>query len=412
MVDLEVAPGVVLRVARVAIAQRGPEDEDRRRRRARHQRRGRLADPRRTDVRKHWTLLVIGLVVVFGTFLGTLASGDTPTLGLDLQGGMSVVLSPVGDFTDNSLDVAVDIIRDRVDSLGTLEPEITRQGDDIVIDLPGVEDRAAAIELVGKTAELRFRPGARDPPARRRARAPPPRPPPTTTTGPAGETTPTTTTVPTDAGADTAAAKAAVASCDQTAVAALPEIPTTTLGRRQARTSASCSKSRDGGVALPPRPGRAHGQGRRAPPRASSRVGQGYVVNMDLNDDGQHEVQRAGGTAVRAAVADRPGRRARRHRHHPGRHRAVGTRGAGPDLRRDGRDLGWPVRLRAGEADDLAKLIDCGALPVQLKHGEHRGRVADARQRPAARRDHRRASSASRWSPSTCSSSTGCSAWW
>src|SRR5215813_2709820 len=100
----------------------------------------------------------MSLVIVLGAFLYTLASDHEPVLGLDLQGGTSVVLSPVGKFKNDTLDVAIDIIRNRVDPFGTLEPEITRQGSDIVIDLPGVKDRDKAIALVGKTAELRFRP--------------------------------------------------------------------------------------------------------------------------------------------------------------------------------------------------------------------------------------------------------------
>ena len=101
--------------------------------------------------RARWSLVV-------GTFVYTLASNHEPVLGLDLQGGTSVVLSPVGEFKSDTLDVAIDIIRNRVDTFGTLEPEISRQGSDIVIDLPGVKDRDKAIALVGKTAELRFRP--------------------------------------------------------------------------------------------------------------------------------------------------------------------------------------------------------------------------------------------------------------
>ncbi len=68
------------------------------------------------------------------------------------------MLSPVGKYKPDALDVAVDIIRTRVDSLGVAEPEISRQGNDIVVDLPGVKDRAKAERLVGQTAELRFRP--------------------------------------------------------------------------------------------------------------------------------------------------------------------------------------------------------------------------------------------------------------
>ena len=77
------------------------------------------------NVRRNVVFLVVSVVLVVGTFVYTVQSNKSPVLGLDLQGGTSVVLSPVGKFSQDSLDVAVDIIRNRVDSLGTLEPEIT-----------------------------------------------------------------------------------------------------------------------------------------------------------------------------------------------------------------------------------------------------------------------------------------------
>ena len=64
----------------------------------------------------------------------------------------------MGKSTSDGLDVAVDIIRSRVDGLGVAEPEISRQGNNIVVDLPGVANRDKARRIVGKTAELRFRP--------------------------------------------------------------------------------------------------------------------------------------------------------------------------------------------------------------------------------------------------------------
>src|ERR671934_1862551 len=134
---------------------------------------------------------VATLVIVVGTFIITVQGGHEPVLGLDLQGGTSVVLSPVGKFSQDSLDVSVDIIRNRVDSLGTLEPEITKQGNDVVVDLPGVKDRAKAIALVGATAELRFRPVIAANLASEAAQA---KAATTTTTTAAGATT--TTTVP------------------------------------------------------------------------------------------------------------------------------------------------------------------------------------------------------------------------
>src|ERR671912_406317 len=108
--------------------------------------------------RKIWLPLVIIVLLAGGGIIATLASGNSPELGLDLQGGVSVVLEPTSDADDEQLDQTLDIIRDRVDALGVAEPEITRQGGAIVVQLPGVKNRDRALELVGQTAELRFRP--------------------------------------------------------------------------------------------------------------------------------------------------------------------------------------------------------------------------------------------------------------
>jgi len=106
-------------------------------------------------------LILITLLAV-GGMAYTLISGNEPLLGLDLQGGASVVLEPEvpegAEITDESLDQAVEIIRNRIDGLGVREPEVSRQGSTILVQIPGVDDQARAIELVGQTAELRFRP--------------------------------------------------------------------------------------------------------------------------------------------------------------------------------------------------------------------------------------------------------------
>ena len=102
--------------------------------------------------------LVLILVVAYGGLIATLVSGNSPELGLDLQGGVSVVLAPTGDASGDQLDQSLAIIRERVDALGVAEPDITRQGDAIVVQLPGVKNRDRALALVGQTAELRFRP--------------------------------------------------------------------------------------------------------------------------------------------------------------------------------------------------------------------------------------------------------------
>lgn len=101
------------------------------------------------------------LFVVFLAVAGaiyTVASGNKPLLGLDLQGGVSVVLQPTTEADSEALDQSVEILRSRVDALGVAEPEIARQGDTIVVDLPGIKEQGRALALVGQTAELRFRP--------------------------------------------------------------------------------------------------------------------------------------------------------------------------------------------------------------------------------------------------------------
>jgi preprotein translocase subunit SecD len=86
-------------------------------------------------------------------------------LGLDLRGGTSVTLQPRASndsnkITSEAIDQAVAIIRQRVNSLGVAESEVTAQGSgvnrQIVISVPGDSGRRV-VDLVGQTAELRFR---------------------------------------------------------------------------------------------------------------------------------------------------------------------------------------------------------------------------------------------------------------
>ena len=69
-----------------------------------------------------------------------------------------MTLEPVGEYDSEAIDVAKDIITQRVDSLGIAEPEIIRQGDTIVVNLPGVKDQEQALALVGRTGNVLLRP--------------------------------------------------------------------------------------------------------------------------------------------------------------------------------------------------------------------------------------------------------------
>ena len=96
--------------------------------------------------------------VVLVALIGNLSAGNEIALGLDLQGGVSVTQEPVGEYNSESLDVAVERIRERVDSLGVSEPEIIRQGDAVVVNLPGVDNQEEAIRLVQVTGAVLLRP--------------------------------------------------------------------------------------------------------------------------------------------------------------------------------------------------------------------------------------------------------------
>ncbi len=110
--------------------------------------------------------MLLGLLaLVVWTFWPSLTS--TPQLGLDLQGGTQVTLLPTtapgtdGTITDEQLDQAVGIIRQRVDGLGVAESEVTVQGSGenaaIIVSVPGSVPQDRLVELVGRTAQLAFR---------------------------------------------------------------------------------------------------------------------------------------------------------------------------------------------------------------------------------------------------------------
>jgi SecD/SecF fusion protein len=112
--------------------------------------------------RSHLTLvaaIVAGLAFVAFLAIPGSPLHKKPTLGLDLQGGLEVVLKAEPDrgqkLTSADLDRSVQIMRNRVDKLGVSEPEIRKQPpDQIVIELPGVKNAADASKLLGKTALL------------------------------------------------------------------------------------------------------------------------------------------------------------------------------------------------------------------------------------------------------------------
>jgi SecD/SecF fusion protein len=111
-------------------------------------------------------LILVGLIAATLAGVAALGIPGSPvhkkvTLGLDLQGGLEVVLKavpPKGKSCDDAcMDRSISIMRSRIDKLGVAEPEIRKQGkNQIVIQLAGVHDVNKAARIIGKTAELQF----------------------------------------------------------------------------------------------------------------------------------------------------------------------------------------------------------------------------------------------------------------
>ncbi|MDA2978580.1 MAG: protein translocase subunit SecD [Actinomycetota bacterium] len=104
--------------------------------------------------------LLVTVGIAWGSLAAMLAVGWEPKLGLDLQGGFAVTLVAPEGTSVSTLDTAAEIMRKRVENLGGVqEPEIAVVGDRaIVVQLPGVTDRERALQAVGTTGELSFRP--------------------------------------------------------------------------------------------------------------------------------------------------------------------------------------------------------------------------------------------------------------
>ena len=106
--------------------------------------------------------LFILLFVVGLTIASVLVIISQPTkLGLDLRGGTSLVYqgepTPQSEVNSDSIERSIEIIRERVDTLGVAEPDIQQVGEDqIDVSLPGITDIENAVNVIGTTAQLYF----------------------------------------------------------------------------------------------------------------------------------------------------------------------------------------------------------------------------------------------------------------
>ena len=81
-------------------------------------------------------------------------------LGLDLKGGISIVLDAQEvdgrQITNDDMIGVIDVINGRINALGLTEPIIQRKGLKQLLELPGINDIDRAIKLIGETAQLTF----------------------------------------------------------------------------------------------------------------------------------------------------------------------------------------------------------------------------------------------------------------
>ena len=117
--------------------------------------------PTRThDRRNVWLLVLTTLLVVVSAVLFT-PPNEKINQGLDIQGGLSVVLtakSTDGEpVTPEDMEKSRAIIESRVNALGASEATVQEQGtDQILVQIPGLSDTEEALATIGRTGSLEF----------------------------------------------------------------------------------------------------------------------------------------------------------------------------------------------------------------------------------------------------------------
>ena len=102
---------------------------------------------------------MIGFVVIVATLFGiTIGLERTPILGLDLKGGLSVIYATAEPADEEELVVVRDLMRDQLESFGIAEPDVRVEGENIIVDLPGVSDQEEAFDALRVSGIVELRP--------------------------------------------------------------------------------------------------------------------------------------------------------------------------------------------------------------------------------------------------------------
>ncbi|HZQ88149.1 MAG TPA: protein translocase subunit SecD, partial [Acidimicrobiales bacterium] len=179
------------------------------------------------------------------------------------------VLSPSGTFSGGALNQAQKIINNRVNGLGVAGATVQKQGNNIVVELPGVKNASAALATIGQTAQLQFRPVLLDPSGQQEifsgpgpsvSAGSPTTAAPATTVAPAATTTPAATATtpaptPTTKGAAGGPARVATAAAGSPAPAPAPAAAPAATAAPSAPASTAAAPSTPATAAGPAGPG-------------------------------------------------------------------------------------------------------------------------------------------------------------
>jgi preprotein translocase subunit SecD len=103
------------------------------------------------------TAMLVVLAAIVVTFTVVRPIGPSIREGLDLKGGVEVVLKTAHPVSAHDMGIVQAILTNRADSLGVSEPNIYQQGaDEFVVQVPGVKNQEAAIKIIGQTGQLTF----------------------------------------------------------------------------------------------------------------------------------------------------------------------------------------------------------------------------------------------------------------
>jgi len=116
--------------------------------------------PTRRRRRPLWVPLVGIVLAAVGLFAGVYASGLRPKLGLDLAGGAYVAYTPTGKASASQLELASQVISDRLEGLGVSSAQVQVQGNEIVVQMAGVKNPRQLVQQIGQTGQVEFRPVA------------------------------------------------------------------------------------------------------------------------------------------------------------------------------------------------------------------------------------------------------------